>query len=116
MISAVVAAVRSLGISAVRQLEIDQVGGWSGVSREVGAGAIAALSALTNCFAYGALIFSGPLHPFLAEGIAASLITCFATALVYSLLSRFKIAIAAPIANSSARFAVFTGSPSPTLA
>jgi hypothetical protein len=37
MISAVVAAVRRLGISAVRQLEIDQVGGWTGVSREVGA-------------------------------------------------------------------------------
>src|SRR5580704_14783537 len=28
MISAVVAAVRSRGISAIRQLEIDQVGGW----------------------------------------------------------------------------------------
>jgi SulP family sulfate permease len=111
-----VAAVRSLGISAVRQLEIDQVGGWSGVSREVGAGAIAALSALTNCFAYGALIFSGPLHPFLAEGIAASLITCFATALVYSLLSRFKIAIAAPIANSSALLAVLTASLAPAIA
>ena len=37
MISAVVVAVRSLGISAVRQLEIDQVGGSPGASREVGA-------------------------------------------------------------------------------
>jgi len=37
MISAVVAAVRRLGISVVRQLEVDQVGGWPGVSREDGA-------------------------------------------------------------------------------
>jgi sulfate permease, SulP family len=115
MISAAISAFREFGVLAVRKLEIDDIGGWPGVGREISAGAIAALSALTNCFAYGALIFSGPLHPFLAEGIAASLMTCFATTLVYSLLSRFKTAISAPIANSSALLAVLTASLAPAM-
>lgn len=115
MFSAVVSACRNVGLSAFRRLEIDGIGGWPGASREFGAGAIAALSALTNSFAYGALIFSGPLRPFLAEGIAASLVTCCATTLVYSLLSGFKTAISAPIANSSALLAVLMASLAPAM-
>src|SRR5262249_56093464 len=98
-----------------RRLELDGIGGWPGVGRELSAGFVAALSALTNCFAYGALIFSGPLRPFLAEGIAASLMTCFATALIYALLSRFRTAISAPIANISALLAVLTASLGPAM-
>jgi SulP family sulfate permease len=92
--------------SAFRKFGLAEIGGFAGLSRELGAGFVAGLSALTNCFAYGALIFSGPLHPFLAKGIAASLMTCFACALVVALTSRFRIAIAAPIANTSALLAV----------
>jgi hypothetical protein len=55
---------------------IADVGGLSGLPRELSAGFVAGLSALTNCFAFGALIFSGLLHPFLSQGIAASLLTC----------------------------------------
>lgn len=102
-------------VSALHKLGIRDVGGWPGLSREVSAGFVAALSALTNCFAYGALIFSGPLRPYLAEGIAASLMTCVATALVYSLTSRFQTAIAAPIANTSALLAVLTASLAPAM-
>jgi sulfate permease, SulP family len=98
-----------------RRLELDGIGGWPGIGRELSAGFVAALSALTNCFAYGALIFSGPLRPFLAEGIAASLMTCFATALIYALLSRFRTAISAPIANISALLAVLTASLGPAM-
>jgi SulP family sulfate permease len=78
----------------------------AGLPREVLAGLVAALSAITSCFAYGALIFSGPLHPYLSEGIAASLMTCAATALVIALTSGFRSAIAAPPANVSALLAV----------
>jgi len=110
-----VSGFRALGASAARALELGDIGGLPGWSRELSAGFIAALSALTNCFAYGALIFSGPLHAFLAQGIAASLMTCFATALVYTLMSRFKTAIAAPIANTSALLAVLTASLAPAM-
>ena len=97
------------------KFSLAEVGGFPGLSREVGAGFIAGLSALTNCFAYGALIFSGPLHAFLAEGIAASLITCSACALVIALMSRFRTAIAAPVANTSALIAVLMASLAPAM-
>jgi SulP family sulfate permease len=104
--------VRAAGL-ALRRLGLGEVGGISGLSRDVSAGLVAGLSALTSCFAYGVLIFSGPLRPFLAEGIAASLITCFACALVTALTSRFKIAIAAPAASTSALIAVLLASLAP---
>jgi len=105
MIAAAAGALRKLG----------PVDGSSGLFRELGAGFLAALPALTNCFAYGTLIFSGPLRPFLAEGVAASLTTCVVSALVIALTSRFRTAIAAPVATVSAVLAVLTASLGPTL-
>jgi SulP family sulfate permease len=93
-----------------------ELGGPAGLGREVSAGLVGALSALTNCFAYGALIFSGPLHPFVAQGIAASLITCCTTALVYTLMSRFATAISAPSAATSALLAALIISLGPVMA
>ena len=107
---------KQLGKFDFGKLDLSAVGGWPGFGRDVSAGSIAALSALTNCFAYGALIFSGPLHPFLAQGIAASLMTCVATALVYAVIGRFQTAIAAPVANTSALLAVVTASLGPAIA
>ena len=94
---------------------IADVGGLSGLPRELSAGFVAGLSALTNCFAFGALIFSGLLHPFLSQGIAASLLTCGATAFVIALTSRFRIAIAAPTAGISALLAVLMASLAPAM-
>jgi SulP family sulfate permease len=91
------------------------VDGSSGLLRELGAGFLAALPALTNCFAYGALIFSGPLRPFLAEGIAASLTTCAVSALVIALTSRFRTAIAGPVATVSAVLALLAASLGPAM-
>jgi SulP family sulfate permease len=82
---------------------------------QLSAGFVAGLSALTNCFAFGALIFSGLLHPFLSQGIAASLLTCGATAFVIALTSRFRIAIAAPTAGISALLAVLMASLAPAM-
>lgn len=87
----------------------------SDLPREIGAGLIAALSAVTSCFVYGALIFSGPLHPYLSEGITASLLTCAATALVVALVSSFRTAIAVPVASISALFAVLMASLGPVI-
>jgi sulfate permease, SulP family len=51
-----------------------------GLVRNVGAGLIASSLSLAYCFSYGALIFTGPLQPFLAQGVAAALITAVTTA------------------------------------
>ena len=91
------------------------IGGLSGLPRELSAGFVAGLSALTNCFAFGALIFSGPLHIFLSQGIAASLLTCAAAAFIIALTSRFPIAIAAPTAGISALLAVMMASLAPAM-
>jgi SulP family sulfate permease len=100
----------------VSQFSLANIGGLPGLTRELSAGFAAGLTALTSCFAYGALIFSGPLHPFLAEGIAASMMTCFACALVVALTSRFRIAIAAPPASTSALLAVMMLTLAPSMA
>jgi SulP family sulfate permease len=98
---------------AFRKFGLASIGGLPGLAREFGAGGVAGLSALTSCFAYAALIFSGPLHPFLAEGVSASLMTCCVCAFVVALTSRFRIAVAAPSANTSALLAVLTFSLAP---
>lgn len=107
-------------VTAFRKLDIKDAGrkgggGFPGLGRELGAGFVAALPALTNCFAYGALIFSGPLRPFLAEGVAAALMTCAAAALVVALTSRFRTAIASPSASTSALLAVLMASAAPAM-
>jgi len=43
--------------------------------RNVGAGLVTSLLSLATTFSYGALIFAGPLQPFLGQGLAAALIT-----------------------------------------
>ena len=43
------------------------------VLRNVGGGLIASLLLLASAFSNGALIFTGPLEPFLGQGVAAAL-------------------------------------------
>src|SRR6516225_8097698 len=58
--------------NATTGLRCSKAGGCMiGVVRNVGAGLIASSLSLAYCFSYGALIFTGPLQPLLAQGVAA---------------------------------------------
>jgi sulfate permease, SulP family len=74
-----------------------------GVVRNVGAGLIASSLSLACCFSYGALIFTGPLQPFLASGVAAALMTAVTTGCLIAWTSGFRLAIAGPDSNTAAR-------------
>ncbi len=54
-------------------------------ARSVGGGLVTSLLSLAYAFSYGALIFAGPLEPFLAYGVAAALITAAVTAPIVAL-------------------------------
>ncbi|MBV9518670.1 MAG: SLC26A/SulP transporter family protein [Hyphomicrobiales bacterium] len=102
-------------VAPVRKLDFKNIGGLPGFGREIVAGFTAALSMLPNSFAYGALIFSGPLRSFLAAGIASALMTCFVSGLAISLTSRFRTAIAGPSGNTAAVVAVLMASLTPAM-
>ena len=102
-------------ITPFRKVDFKNIGGLPGFGREIMAGFIATLSILPSAFAYGALIFSGPLRSFLAAGIASALMTCFVSGLAISLTSRFRTAIAGPSANTAAVVAVLMASLAPTM-
>jgi sulfate permease, SulP family len=73
--------------------------------RNVGGGLIASLSMLAPAFSNGALIFTGPLQPFLGQGVAAALITTAVTTIFVALTSNFPSALAGPVGNTSALLA-----------
>lgn len=79
-------------------------------------GLLCSLLSLTFAFSYGALIFSGPLRPWLAEGIAASLVTASVAAAVMALTSRLKGVIAGPESSTVAVIAAMTIGMGPALA
>jgi sulfate permease, SulP family len=85
------------------------------VVRNVGAGLIASLLSLAYCFSYGALIFSGPLQPFLGQGVAAALITAVTTGCLIAWTSGFRLAIAGPDSNTAAPLATMMAALSPAL-
>src|SRR5882757_943695 len=84
--------------------------------RNVGGGLAASLLSLAYCFSYGAIIFSGPLEPFLSQGVASALITAAVTATFIALTSGFKFAIAGPDSNTTALLAAMTVILAPTIA
>ena len=84
--------------------------------RNVGGGVAASLLSLAYCFSYGAIIFSGPLEPFLSQGVASALITAAVTATFIALTSGFKFAIAGPDSNTTALLAAMTVILAPTIA
>ena len=86
-----------------------------GVVRNVGAGLIASSLSLAYCFSYGALIFTGPLQPFLAQGVAAALITAVTTGCLIAWTSGFRLAIAGPDSNTAAPLATMMAALSPAL-
>jgi len=83
--------------------------------QSAGGGGVAALISLAYAFSYGALIFSGPLQPFLAQGIAAALVTTAVTATLVALTSNFPAAIAGPDNTSGALMAAMMMGLAPSL-
>ena len=73
--------------------------------RNLSGGLAASLLSLAYCFSYGAFIFTGPLQPFLSQGVAAALITAAVTATIVALTSGFRSAIAGPDSNTTALLA-----------
>jgi sulfate permease, SulP family len=73
--------------------------------RNVGAGLVASLLSLAYCLSYGALIFSGPLQPFLSQGVAAALITAATVGCLVAWTSGIRTGIAGPDSNTAAPLA-----------
>jgi SulP family sulfate permease len=84
--------------------------------RNIGGGLAASLLSLAYCFSYGAFIFTGPLQPFLSQGVAAALITAAVTATIVALTSGFRSAVAGPESNTAALFAAMMAILAPGMA
>lgn len=65
------------------------------------AGLITGLMVLISSISYAALVFSGPLTPFLSFGITCSLICALLASMVVAVGSSFRIAIAGPDSNAA---------------
>jgi SulP family sulfate permease len=83
--------------------------------RSLGGGLVASLLSLAYVFSYAALIFTGPLQPFLGQGVAAALITAAVTAPTIALGSSFRSAVAGPDSNTAALLASMMVMLAPTL-
>lgn len=70
--------------------------------RDIAAGAIASVLSTAYCLSYAALIFSGPLEPWLADGIAAAFLSVAIAAAVVAWRSSFPMAVAGPDSSTSA--------------
>jgi len=82
---------------------------------DASAGLVASLLSLAYCFSFGALIFSGPLQPFLNVGVTAALISAALTGLVITWRTGFPISVAGPDGNTVALLAAMTSTLSPVL-
>src|SRR5580704_6320114 len=70
--------------------------------RNIFAGLICSILSIASGLSYAALIFSGPLAPWLAYGIAVTFLSTAASAFVVALRSSLPFAIAAPDTSTSA--------------
>jgi sulfate permease, SulP family len=84
--------------------------------RSVGGGLVASLLSLAYSFSYGALIFAGPLQPFLAQGVASALITAAITAILVAGMSSFRFAVAGPDSNTAAPLSLVMVNLAPSIA
>jgi len=85
------------------------------VFRNIGGGLVASLILLASAFSNGALIFTGPLQPFLGQGVAAALTTTAVTTTFLALTSKFPSALAGPSGNTSALLAAMMIALAPAL-
>lgn len=83
---------------------------------DASAGLVASLLSLAYCFSFGALIFSGPLQPFLNVGVTAALTTAVIACLVVTWRSSFPISVSGPDGNTVALLAAMTAALTPVLA
>lgn len=83
---------------------------------DASAGLVASLLSLAYCFSFGALVFAGPLQPFLSVGIEAALISAAVTGLIISLGSGFRLVVAGPDGNTAALTAAMMTGLGPVLA
>ena len=65
------------------------------------AGLVTSLLQLAYAFSFGGLIFDGSLRPYLAHGVAISLVSAVALGIIVSWKSGFKSAIAGPDTNTA---------------
>jgi SulP family sulfate permease len=70
--------------------------------RDLLAGTIASILSVAYCLSYAALIFSGPLKPWLSYGISATFLSAAIAAAVIALRSSLPFAIAGPDTSTSA--------------
>ena len=82
----------------------------NGVARDLLAGAVCGVLSLAFGLSFAVLIFSGPLTPWLAYGIAASFIASSVAALVVALGSTLPFSIAGPDSSTSAVTAALVAS------
>ena len=86
-----------------------------GVWNDESGGVLCSLLSLAYAFSFGGLIFTGPLQPWLAQGVAASLVTAAVTAAAIALTSRIKGALAGPESSTVAFIAAMTAGMAPML-
>src|SRR5215472_8499861 len=70
--------------------------------RDLLAGAICSILSVAYCLSYAALIFSGPLKPWLSYGVAVTFLSAAIAAAVIALRSSLPFAIAGPDTSTSA--------------
>lgn len=68
----------------------------------IGAGLLSAVILLCYALSYAALIFSGPLSPYLHSGILVTLVSCIVVTPIIALGSSIRFSIGGPDGNSSA--------------
>jgi len=90
-----------------RRVTSEIAGGWL---RDIFAGSICSILSIASGLSYAALIFSGPLAPWLAYGIAVTFLSTAVSAFVVALRSSLYFAIAAPDTSTSAVTAVLAAS------
>ena len=83
--------------------------------RDVFAGAISSVLSIAYCLSYAALIFSGPLAPFLSYGVAVAFFTSAIGAAVVSWRSSFAFTMAGPETSTSAMIAALMAAASARL-
>ena len=83
---------------------------------DIAAGLVTSSVSLAYCFSFGALIFAGPLQPYLGQGVAAALICSGVTGLVISLKSDFLVSVSGPEGNTAALVAAMMTALAPALA
>ncbi len=80
-----------------------------GVLHDLLSGSICSILTITYCLSYAALIFSGPLAPWLSYGIAVSFLSAAVIAAVVAWRSSLPFAVAGPDSSTSAVIAALVG-------